>query len=151
MQLIKDSWNLGIVQVLPVNGAQGYVTKYILKFDNREHLVKPFSMISHGLGIDYLSTRMIKYHRDNLINYCVKPGGFRVKMPRYYQDKIFTMYERLLMKKRSDMYRFESLGKFYFNALSLGDLWYLPFHAKIEHYKMSLYNSLKHYKEKKKL
>lgn len=151
MQYIKEAWTLGIVQVLPVHGAQGYVTKYILKFDVRDHLVKPFSMISHGIGIDYLSSGMIKYHQDNLINYCVKPGGYKVKMPRYYQDRIFTMYQRLLMKKRADLRRIEINQKFFATAELLSDLRYNVFASKINSYQMRLYNSIKLYRQKKKL
>lgn len=151
MLLIKESWDLGISQVLPVQGAQGYVTKYILKFDRRDHLVKPFSLISHGLGIDYLSRSMIKYHRDNLISYGVKPGGFRINLPRYYKDKIFTSLDRLLIKKRADLYRrelelvkldsFELKSRFGIN----------PFRELIRNYQERLYNSMNIYKQKKKL
>lgn len=152
MNLIKDNWPYGQeTRVYPVNGAQGYVTKYILKFDRREHMVPPFSMISHGIGIGYLSDAMIKYHRDNLINYAIKPGGYKVKLPRYYQDKIFTTYQRLLMKKRSDMYRKE------LEVVKLGniDLLYQsginPFQNAITNYQNRLYAAMCLYRNKKKL
>lgn len=151
MNIIKDNWDKGISQVLPVTGAQGYVTKYILKFDSRDHLVKPFSMISHGLGISYLTDEVLKYHHDNLINYGVKPGGFKVKLPRYYQDKIFSTYERLLIKKRSDMYRRKLEAKkldCYEIQLANG---LNPFKASIEAYQMRLYQSIQLFKTKKKI
>ena len=149
--IIKDTWKYGICQVLPVSGAQGYVTKYILKFDHREHLVKPFSLISHGLGIDYLSDKMVSYHRSNLTSYATKPGGYRISLPRYYKDKIFSEYERLLLKQRADIYRkskdLEKLARF---DLQL-DFGVNPFEAQIIRYQQRLYNSMKLYKQKKKL
>ena len=151
MQFIKDSWDFGISQVLPINGAQGYVTKYILKFDQREHLVKPFSMISHGLGIDYLSSSMVKYHRSNLIPFATKPGGYHITLPRYYKDKIFTTYQRLLMKKRADMLR-RDLECVKLNRFEMMiDFGINPFKSKIHRYEQQLYQAMKVYKEKKKI
>lgn len=150
-ELIEKNWILGIPQVLPVLGAQGYVTKYILKFDKRDHLVKPFSMISHGLGIDYLSDEMVSYHRRNLINFAIKPGGYKVSLPRYYKDKIFTTYQKMVMKKRADLHRRE------IELLNMRQIDFMfeaglnPFKNKVENYKLRLYNSVKLYRQKKKL
>lgn len=151
MQFIKECWDFGISQVLPINGAQGYVTKYILKFDKREHLVKPFSLVSHGLGIDYLSSSMVAYHRRNLIPYATKPGGYRVALPRYYKDKIFGMYQRLLIKKRADLYR-RDLELVRLNRYdTMLDFGINPFQQKIVRYEQQLYQALKVFKEKKKI
>lgn len=151
MRLIKESWDFGISQVLPVNGAQGYVTKYILKFDERQHLVPPFSLISHGLGIDYLSYEMVRFHQINLVPYATKPGGYRITLPRYYKDKIFSSYNKLIMKKRADMFR-HSLDM---KKLESFDFMYSvgvnPFKESIANYQHRLYQSMKIYKEKKKL
>lgn len=148
---IQDCWQRGICQVLPVQGAQGYVTKYILKFDSREHLVKPFSLISHGLGIDYLSDSMIAFHRKNLVNFATKPGGYRIKLPRYYQDKIFSMYNRLLIKKHADLYR----RKLEIKRLDLYDIQLdfglNPFRERNARLEQQLHKSLQIYRMKKKL
>lgn len=152
LNMIKEDWPYGReTRVYPVQGAQGYVTKYILKFDRRDHVVPPFSMISHGIGIGYLSDSMVNYHRDNLINYALKPGGYKVKLPRYYQDKIFTTYQRLIMKKRSDLYRKE-LELVKFGNLDLAVAIGLnPFQTMITNYQNRLYASMLLYKNKKKL
>lgn len=148
---IYNCWDLGICQVLPVLGAQGYVTKYILKFDKREHPLKPFSMISHGLGIDYLSDAMTRYHKKNLINFAMKPGGYKVTLPRYYKDKIFSPYQKLVMKKRSDMYRKE-IDLLTANQIDMMmDIGINPFRNEMEQYKIRLYNAIKLYRQKKKL
>lgn len=151
LNAIKECWDFGFSQVLPIHGAQGYVTKYVLKFDKREHLVKPFTLISHGLGIDYLSDAVIKYHRKNLVPYAVKPGGYHVSLPRYYKNKIFTEYQRLLIKKRSDLYRHElELKKLKLYDIQL-DHGINPFQNSVVRYQMRLYNALNLYRQKKKL
>lgn len=151
MLKIKEYWPHGIAQVLPVQGAQGYVTKYILKFDRREHKVPPFSLISHGLGIDYLTKSMVKYHHDNLISYAIKPGGYRVNLPRYYKDKIFSPYEKLVLKKRSDMYR-KQLDLVRLDNIDLQLLnGRNPFREQVNNYQVRLYNSMKLYRQKKRL
>lgn len=149
--LIHELWTFGIVQVLPVQGAQGYVTKYVLKFDKREHEVKPFSMISHGLGIGYLTDQMIAYHRKDLVPYAMKPGGYRISLPRYYKDKIFSMIDKLIMKKRADLYRRElDMKQADYEDLCM-KFGRNPFVEEVENYKVRLYNAMKVYRNKKKL
>lgn len=151
MNLIKDNWEKGFSQVLPIHGAQGYVTKYVLKFDERDHIVKPFAMISHGLGIDYLSQGVIKYHKDNLIPYALKPGGYRISLPRFYKVRLFSMFDRLLMKKRSDLYRRELEYKRLDSYEFMIDQGINPFAQHIASYQNKLYQSMKLYRQKKKL
>lgn len=151
MKLIKQEWQFGFTKVLPVNGAQGYVTKYVLKFDNREFLVPPFSMISQGLGIAYLSDSMITFHRKNLLSFAYKPGGFKISLPRYYKDKIFNGYQKLMLKKRADLYRHDvelkRLSRLDFQV----DLGLNPFSKTCELYQRRLYQSIKMYRDKRKL
>lgn len=152
MQMIKDLWEFGSeTRVYPVLGAQGYVTKYILKFDRRDHLIPPFSMISHGIGIGYLSDRMISYHQNNLISYAMKPGGYKITLPRYYKDKIFTSYQKLVMKSRSDAYR-RDLELVRLQNIDLAyDLGLQPFRDLVTDYELKLYASFNLYRNKKKL
>lgn len=151
MNIIKDSWLLGFIKVLPVAGAQGYVTKYILKNDKRDHEVKPFSCCSIGLGIDYLTPSMVRYHKENLQSFCVKPGGYRINLPRYYKDKIFSTYQKLLMKKRSDLYRRELEGIKLDRYEIMFDHGINPFRQELEHFAHKVYQSLKLYNEKHRL
>lgn len=149
--LIKELWFYGIAQVLPVLGAQGYVTKYIMKFDKREHLVKPFSLISHGLGISYLSPEMVRYHRRNLQSFATKPGGYKITLPRYYKDKIFGPWAKQVMKVRADLYRRKLLVKqadyeYFCEMFGVN-----PYHKSIQNYHLKVYKSLNLYKEKRKL
>lgn len=151
MQFIKESWDFGFTKVLPISGAQGYVTKYVLKFDKRDHLVKPFSLISHGLGIDYLSDSVVKYHLDNLMPYAVKPGGYKLSLPRYYKDKIFNNAQKLVIKTRSDLYRRELECRRFDNIDFMYQVGINPFKESVNNYQQRLYNALKIYNQKKKL
>lgn len=150
-KIIKDCWTLGFSKVLPVSGAQGYVTKYVLKLDNRDFLVKPFSMISNGLGISYLTDSMIAFHKKNLLSFATKPGGYRITLPRYYKDKIFNSGQKLIMKKRADMHRHDlelaRLKRIDFQF----DLGLNPFQKMVENYQNRLYRSIHLYKNKRKL
>ena len=149
--LIKKIWSAGIAQVGQITGAQGYVTKYILKFDKRDHLVKPFSLISHGLGIDYLTDAKVLYHRKNLVPYALKPGGYRINLPRYYKQRIFSEYNRLILKKRADLYRRELEIRRFDNIDLQMSMGIDPFKNQINNYKNRLYKTLSWYREKKRL
>lgn len=152
MQYIKELWPYGReTRVYPVLGAQGYVTKYILKFDRRDHLVPPFSMISHGIGVGYLSDKVVRYHQNNLISYALKPGGYKISLPRYYKDKIFNEYQKLVMKKRADIYRRE-LEIVRLNNIDYAYLQGInPFGGVITNYENRLYSAMSFYRNKKKL
>lgn len=100
---LPSLWNKGIVHVGTVTPASiAYVSKYIIDQAGMNHKpVRPFNMMSKGIGDRYLSTAMINYHRpdddtDNMI-YFVKHEGKKYKMPRYYRDRIFTDEERRIL------------------------------------------------------
>lgn len=100
--------SLGAVHIGTVTGDSiAYCMKYIDKpgggslfpgwipFYGRDDRVKPFSCMSKGLGLGYVTPEMIAYHKADLSRlYCTKPGGFRVSMPRYYRDRIFSKSEQ---------------------------------------------------------
>ena len=151
LQLIKDDWKFGFSKVLPVRGAQGYVTKYVLKFDKREFLVSPFSMISQGLGIDYLSDSIKLFHRRNLQSFAIKPGGFKITLPRYYKDKIFNDHQKYVMRLRSDNFRCLKRLKEIRSIDACFDIGINPFIRKSSIYERRLYQSLQLYRNKRKL
>lgn len=76
----------------------GYVAKYLI--DKEEDLyneltrVKPFSVMSKGLGIGYLN-RNKNWHREpneydpEKWRMYIMQNGYKKRMPRYYKDKIF--------------------------------------------------------------
>ena len=115
-QLIRDplkidkTWDKGIIQLeYPRNNAKttNYVTGYITKqtFERRDYIntntglittddrLKEFSLMSKGMGINYLTPQMKQYFRNTKTFVIVKENGELVSMPRYYKNKIFTQKE----------------------------------------------------------
>jgi len=100
---IKNAWSLdgqliGNIHVGKVTqDSMAYVMKYIDKSTGngpkhyRDDRVREFSLMSKGLGKNYLSDDMKKYHQEDLRRmYVVRPGGSKLSMPRYYRSKIYT-------------------------------------------------------------
>ena len=73
--------------------------------------------MSRGIGLEYLTDDMIKYHKDDL----TRPSsinGTIVPLARYYRDKIFTDAEKLarnkLIQKETNAERFEKISSPFF-------------------------------------
>jgi len=91
-------------QIRSVAAVSAYCSKYILKpKDNDRHpsddSQQEFLHFSKGLGSNYLSPTMVKYHRTDLNNrmFITIPstkGAYKAAMPRYYKTKIYTDKER---------------------------------------------------------
>lgn len=96
LELIQPAWGLGDIHYGKVEGASvGYTLKYITKGgwqpdhrnDDRE---RPKYQMSKGLGKNYLTEAIIKYHRASHENfYCTTEQGQKISIPRYYKDKIW--------------------------------------------------------------
>lgn len=58
---------------------------------------KEFSLMSKGLGKNYLTENMKNWHKDILSErmYCSTWDGKKLAMPRYYKEKIYTKAQRL--------------------------------------------------------
>lgn len=94
---IVEAWQLGSVHIGAVSGASiGYTCKYIDKparipehrNDDRQ---KEFSLMSKGMGENYLTPAMRRYHLADLNrNYVILDGGVKSSLPKYYRDKIFS-------------------------------------------------------------
>lgn len=106
IELIQKAWDKGYIHygggIGAVNAATiGYTLKYINKVgkiplhknDDRQ---KEFSLMSKGLGLNYLTPAMIKYHKADLLNrICIEyDGNKKAAMPRYYKTKIYTKDEK---------------------------------------------------------
>jgi len=95
--LVEQSWNLGDVDIGTVTDASvNYSLKYITKgktvpAHKRDDRQREFQLMSKGLGQNYLSEQMIKYHHADISRaYVTTLDGIKVAMPRYYRDKIFN-------------------------------------------------------------
>lgn len=98
--LITDSWRYGQVHIGKVQQASiMYCLKYVLKDGKipkhkNDDRVPEYRRSSIKLGINYLTPEIIKYHRNNPKKaYITLEGGFKVAIPRYFRNKIWTELE----------------------------------------------------------
>jgi hypothetical protein len=98
-----DRRPLGQIYIGDVNEASiGYTLKYMTKKgkipmhynDDRQ---KEFSLMSKGLGSNYLTEKMVKWHKNNIEErmYCNIKGNKKIAMPRYYKDKIYSNFDKI--------------------------------------------------------
>lgn len=92
-QWLADRWQHGHVHVDTVNPAViGYVTKYLFKkteMSDTDPRLPEFNLMSKGLGKNYLTPQMVKYHQNNIPLH-VQDFDVKIALPRYYKDKIHT-------------------------------------------------------------
>lgn len=95
----------GGIYIGEVNEASiGYTLKYmqkpgkIPKHKNDDRL-KEFSLMSKGIGANYLTDNMKKWHENDLLNRMYVPikAGKKIAMPRYYKDKLYSETQKLLI------------------------------------------------------
>jgi hypothetical protein len=79
----------------------GYTLKYMCKESKipihiNDDRKKEFSVMSKGLGKNYLTKQMINWHKNDLLNRMYIPieDGKKIAMPRYFKDKIYTEMEK---------------------------------------------------------
>lgn len=123
-RMFFDAWalngvNLGTIHVGQVTGDSiAYCMKYIDKpggnplfpgwraFVGRDDRVKEFSLMSKGLGKNFVTPAMKRYYKADISRvYCVKDGDYKIAMPRYYRDMIFDedelAYQQVLANQSS--------------------------------------------------
>lgn len=102
--IVQSSWGKGIVDIREFSLARaGYVAKYSVKqmeldYNGRS---RPFHLQSKGLGACFLKDKSIQSLNYNF--YYSNLSGRKVKLPRYYLDKLGTT--------RSYSYRFLPTGE----------------------------------------
>lgn len=106
---IEMAWSLegeqiGMVYYGSVERASiGYVLKYMVKNSNekkhaRDDRKPQFQVMSKGIGSNYLTKSMIRWHKDDMYQrYCTKEGKYNTPLSRYYKDKIYTDEEKFLI------------------------------------------------------
>lgn len=101
VELIQPSWWYGQVWYGGVSGASvGYTLKYISKQSKipmhaNDDRPKEFSLMSKGLGKNYLTPEMVKWHKADLENrmFINIGDGKKAAMPRYYKLKLYDTAE----------------------------------------------------------
>lgn len=102
LKLIQSAWTLGQVHYGQVTGASvGYCLKYMQKpkripMHRNDDRTPEFGLFSKGLGANYLTPAMVKWHKDDLENrmYCNIEGNKKIAMPRYIKNKLYNETER---------------------------------------------------------
>lgn len=102
VKTIQDAWQYGSVYYGTVTGASiGYCLKYMCKssrvpLHRNDDRLPEFSLMSKGLGVNYLSPAMVNWHRADINNrtYIKIEDGKRISIPRYYRNKIYSAEEQ---------------------------------------------------------
>jgi len=103
--LYFKAWSLGGVQLGSIDVGTvttesiAYTAKYIDKqefrsYHGRDDRIPEFSMMSKHLGDNYLTDDIKDYHKADVSRVYVHNGNYKVSMPRYYRDKIFSELDR---------------------------------------------------------
>lgn len=109
-RLLTNKWDNGFTRCDTCNDSTiHYVTKYIINEEEPDNTKqKPFSLISKGLGLNYVETTR-KYYTDNQSTTAIRSGGVKTLLPRYYREKIFSKEERKAIGKKNWLQASESL------------------------------------------
>jgi hypothetical protein len=93
-------WKKGYVRIDRCNiGTINYVAGYINKGqwqpeDDYDDRLPQFSLMSKRLGSSYLTDASYEMHYDRMDQSVMHPSGYRMQLPRYYRDQIFTTEEK---------------------------------------------------------
>jgi hypothetical protein len=111
-------WQHGIVDTLPAtSGSIRYCTNYVMKpqreqTNELDDWEQQFSLMSKGLGKNWLKPDTVKNYQNKQIPYIIQGGGIKHKMPRYFKDIIYTPQEKALQALVSEEYRDTYLNAF---------------------------------------
>lgn len=107
LETIELSWSLdkkiiGYVHIGEITEASvAYTLKYInkprrKKIHERDDRINEFSLMSKGLGKNYITERSVRWHRADLKNrfYLQLQDGQKIALPRYYKSVIYSDDER---------------------------------------------------------
>jgi hypothetical protein len=97
-----DNKTIGHIHIGSVTEASiGYTLKYMTKqgkipVHKNDDRQKEFSLMSKGLGSNYLTENMINWHKSDLNKrmYVPMKDNKKIAMPRYYKDKIYNEAEK---------------------------------------------------------
>lgn len=110
--LFQSLWPYGFVTVYPGTdeATAAYTAKYLINNSLVEsHGLRPFAIMSKGLGASYLDNpKILDWHRQLPEKRCYVPiENRKAIMPRYYRDRIFDDEMKFVIaegvQKRSDM------------------------------------------------
>jgi hypothetical protein len=99
-----NDWHDGHCTVGKVSGGSiGYVLKYMSKprvvgMYNNDDRIPEFSLMSKGIGLQYISDSVREWHLSDIENRMYVPieDGKKISMCRYYKDKLYDEHQRYL-------------------------------------------------------
>lgn len=102
---IDKSWRLGDTHIGQVSANSiAYTCKYINKpktvpQHSRDDRIPEFSLMSKGLGKNYLTPEVIQFHIEDLSRNYVVVDGHKRALPKYYRTKLLDEQQRLQQRK----------------------------------------------------
>ena len=107
LHYINLAWQKGHIHVGDVNQKTiAYTLKYLDKHSivpkhRRDDRQKEFSLKSRYIGTSYLTKANIEWHRRDIVNntYVTNEEGYKVPLPKFFRDMIYTDAERKLIRK----------------------------------------------------
>lgn len=108
---VVDTWRKGNIVIGDVSGASvSYTAGYISKPGPRIPLhagddrSPQFSLMSKGLGKNYLSDGIVDWHLADVTRNYVVQDGFKIPLPRYYRKKLpYTEEQRMEIENIASM------------------------------------------------
>jgi hypothetical protein len=91
----KGFVDIAVCNIKSINYVVGYINQgaWVAKHELDDR-TPHFSVMSKGLGSSYLTDRIAEMHLNRMDGSVMHPSGFRIPMPRYYKDQIFTVEEK---------------------------------------------------------
>lgn len=94
LHIVEKTWKLGFCYVGRITPKR---IRYVVKYINKD-VKQPddFKTQSKGLGLGYVK-RFYDYHKSSPVNhrYYTFNGRIKMSLPRYYQDKLFDVKDKL--------------------------------------------------------
>lgn len=119
MKTLEFAWKLGHIHIGNLSPASAnYTLKYInknkIKKHERDDRQDEFQLMSKKLGTNYMTEKMVEYHRKDINNrmFITIEDGKKISMPRYYKDKIYTKQERknaYKVRKEVEQHEYEKM------------------------------------------
>lgn len=108
--VLMRCWPYGLVHIGTVTQASVmYCLGYIVNAKSWQMLhnrVRPFSLMSKGIGKNYLTPDMVRWHKSERKNY-VLVDGVKRHLPRYYKTRIFSKIDqvRIAVRDQKALYK----------------------------------------------
>lgn len=98
--IFKGKVDIGKVESRSIHYVTGYLIGKNFEFGeyDEKRVEKPFSIMSKGIGENYMLNA--KWHKENEYFYVHSDNGNKLRLPRFYKEKIFNEEEKEREKER---------------------------------------------------